>query len=281
MPWWARMSAKLILSSLPVPYGFWSKLNLFRHGQMDSAEYALSCFNGHWAATQDMNQRPRTILELGPGDSLASSLIGYALGVRQSYMIDSGAYATLAAEPYVRLRSRLMQLYPQVRQPDFSSVDEMLAAVGGHYLTSGTDSMRGLPDASVDLVFSQAVLEHVPLDELEEQFRQTRRILHPDGVVSHQVDLRDHLGNGLNNLRFSHSFWESPRVHRGGFYTNRVRLPTYLEMFRRCRLGVRHLELSRWPRLPIERNQLDRSFRDLSDEDLTVSSFRVLLVAVD
>lgn len=275
------MSAKLLLSSLPVPYGFWSKLNLFRHGQMDSAEYALSCFKGHWAATQDARRQPQTILELGPGDSLASSLIGCAMGVQRSYMIDSGPYATRVVDPYLQLRSRLKQLYPEAPLPEFSTVDEMLSATGGQYLTAGTDSMRGVPDGSIDLVYSQAVLEHVPFNELEEQFRQTRRVLHRDGVASHQVDLRDHLGNGLNNLRFSHSFWETPRIHRSGFYTNRVRLPAYLEMFRRCRLQVRQIEVSRWPQLPIKRSQLDRSFRDLSDEDLSVSSFRVVLTAGD
>lgn len=275
------MSAKLVLSSLPVPYGLWSRLNLFRHGQMDSTDYALSCFDTHWSATQQMPRPPQTILELGPGDSLASSLIGCARGVRESFMIDSGPYATRRVEPYVQLRQRLSQLYPEAKLPEFSSVDGMLQATGGRYLTAGTESMRTVRDASVDLVFSQAVLEHVPLEELEEQFRQTRRVLHPEGVASHQVDLRDHLGNGLNNLRFSHSFWEKPRIHRSGFYTNRVRLPTYLEMFRRCRLKVRSLEVSRWPQLPIERRQLDRSFRDLSDEDLSVSSFRVVLVPGD
>jgi SAM-dependent methyltransferase len=271
------MGVKLLLSSLPVPYDFWSRINLFRHGQMDNAAYALACFETHWRATENATTPPRTILELGPGDSLLTALIAYTRGVSCTYMVDSGPYASRSIEIYQRAREHLQKVRSDASLPQFASIEEMLAKTGGRYLTEGTTSLRSIPSASVDLVYSHATLEHVPLRQIEEQLEQTRRILRPDGVVSHQVDLRDHLGGGLNNLRFSEAFWETPRIHRSGFYTNRVRLPTYLRMFRDHGLEVRELDVRRWPGLPLRRGSLDPSFRHFNDSDLCVSGFRAVL----
>lgn len=271
------MGAKLMLSSLPVSYDFWSRINLFRHGQMDSPDYALSCFRMHWQAVADREPVPETILELGPGDSLATALIARAHGVSTTYLVDAGPFASRSVAVYQRVRDRLLQLEPGRTLPEFDSVEAMLAVTGGRYLTQGTTSLRTIPDASVDLVYSHATLEHVPLAEVEEQFRQTRRILRSGGLVSHQVDLRDHLGGGLNNLRFSEAFWESQKVHRSGFYTNRIRLPDYLRMFRDCGFSIRELDPQRWDTLPLARERLDLAFRTLPDADLRVSGFRVVL----
>ena len=271
------MGVKLVLSSLPVSYDFWSRINLFRHGQMDSPDYALSCFQTHWRSVASGPTLPASIVELGPGDSLATALIAHAHGVRETYLVDAGAFASRAVDVYLRLRERLLQLDPTRQLPQFDSIEEMLRVTGSRYLTQGTASLQTIPDASVDLVYSHATLEHVPLTEVEEQLRQTRRILRPGGIVSHQVDLRDHLGGGLNNLRFSEKFWESPRVHRSGFYTNRIRLPTYLDMFRDCGFSVRQLDVRRWDTLPLQRDSLDERFRALSDSDLGVSGFLAVL----
>lgn len=278
VPWWGRMGAKLLFSSLPVSYQFWSRINLFRHGKMDSPDYALDCFQTHWQAVANGAATPETIVELGPGDSLATALIARAHGVRTTFLVDAGAFASRSLDIYLRLRHRLLQLDGSRRLPEFNSVEEMLNVTGGRYLTEGTASLRTISDDSVDLVYSHATLEHVPLREVEEQLRQTRRILRPSGIVSHQVDLRDHLGGGLNNLRFSEAFWESPRVHRSGFYTNRIRLPEYLEMFRDCGFMVRKLDVQRWDALPLKRRNLDRRYRSLTDDDLRVSGFRAVLM---
>ena len=47
IPWWFKVFAKIILSRVPIGYGFWQSLGLFRHGDMDQASYALNVFNEH------------------------------------------------------------------------------------------------------------------------------------------------------------------------------------------------------------------------------------------
>ena len=38
MPWWAKIGAKVVLSRVPVPYGVWRRLGIFRHGDMGRPE---------------------------------------------------------------------------------------------------------------------------------------------------------------------------------------------------------------------------------------------------
>ena len=68
-------------------------------------------------------------------------------------------------------------------------------------------SIKKIPSNSVDLIFSQAVMEHIRKKDFEAMNSELYRVLKKDGVISHQIDLRDHLGGGLNNLRFSDSLW--------------------------------------------------------------------------
>ena len=60
-----------------------------------------------------------------------------------------------------------------------------------------------LPTNSVDFCLSNAVLEHVPKRDLALVAAELFRVLNRNGICVHRVDLKDHLGGGLNNLRFS------------------------------------------------------------------------------
>ena len=65
-----------------------------------------------------------------------------------------------------------------------------------------------LPTNSVDFCLSNAVLEHVPKRDLALVAAELFRVLNRNGICVHRVDLKDHLGGGLNNLRFSEATWE-------------------------------------------------------------------------
>jgi len=49
-------------------------------------------------------------------------------------------------------------------------------------------------------------LEHIRKKEFVDTIIETKRILKPNGICSHEIDLRDHLNESLNNLRFSENF---------------------------------------------------------------------------
>ncbi len=81
IPWWLKIFAKIVLSRVPIGYSFWQRLGLFRHGYMDQASYTLNVFNAHVSrAGLDGKLQGKTILEIGPGDSIATALVAACYG---------------------------------------------------------------------------------------------------------------------------------------------------------------------------------------------------------
>ena len=158
-----------------------------------------------------------------------------------------------------------------------TSTEALLTACHATYGTRGLRSLQAIPDHSVDYSWSHTVLQHVPLKEFRQTIGELRRQLRPDGISSHWVDLQDCIGGGLNNLRFSEAVWESPFMANSGFYTNRVRYFEMLELFKEARLEAEVVSIMRWDRLPIQRSKLSPRFQKLSDEDLRVRVFHVIL----
>ncbi|MFZ3038144.1 MAG: class I SAM-dependent methyltransferase [Rugosibacter sp.] len=278
LPWWAKIGAKLALSRVPAAYTVWQRLGLFRHGYMDTAQYAIGVFSSHIQRAGLTNQLVgKTVLEVGPGDSVATALIAKAYGAR-ALLVDAGSYAQLDLSVYHRLADELRAVGLAPPSLDnVSSLGELLETCEASYLTEGLASLRTLGDATVDFAFSQAVLEHVRKHEFLDTQRELGRILKPGGMCSHRVDLRDHLGGGLNNLRFSSQVWESPFFFKSGFYTNRIRFSEMVSLFQQAGFAVEITETQHWDKLPIDRRHLAAEFCGIPEEVLIVSGFDALL----
>jgi SAM-dependent methyltransferase len=153
----------------------------------------------------------------------------------------------------------------------------MLAGTAATYLTEGLASLRSLPSGSADLIWSQAVLEHVRLADLDATMVELRRIIRPGGVMSHEVDFRDHLGGNLNSLRFTPERWEGPLFSGSGFYTNRVRMVEMIERFRQAGFRVECRTRTQWDALPTARADMDPRFATLGEDDLLTSVARLVM----
>ena len=113
--------------------------------------------------------------------------------------------------------------YSGLRPPDIGyckTLEELVTTCGARYLTNGLESLAEIEDHCIDFIFSKAVLEHVRRFQFLAIQNECVRVLCADGICSRRVDLRDHLGGGLNNLRFSKSLWESNFFNISRFYTN-------------------------------------------------------------
>ncbi len=129
------------------------------------------------------------VLELGSG---ATNGVGYALAARHDCRV-------ICLEPFARfdpaldarLRSAVAARYPQA---DFSRVTRL------------TD-LAAIPDASLDIVASNSVLEHVA--DPAALFADLARVLAPGGVMVHRVDYRDHFFKyPYHFLKFSKRIWD-------------------------------------------------------------------------
>lgn len=276
VPWWAKLMIKLVLARVPVRYRVWKTLGVFVHGRMDLSEYALEVCQRHYELCNSYGHRESfVLLELGPGDSLFSAIVGKSLGASQTYLVDVARFATETPEPYWHLHDALN---PEGcrwlnTQPSISSI---LANCNAAYLTEGIASLKHIPDCSVDYVWSQAVLEHVRLDEFQVLLAELRRILRPHGVCSHEVDYRDHFNMAINHLRFPRTVWESNFFSKSGFYTNRIRISQMIKMCQEAGFSVETKDAVRWPTLPLSRSALATEFQNLGDSELRTAVARLV-----
>jgi len=282
LPWWLKIAVKIVLSRLPVNYRFWSDHGLFQHGFMVDPEYAYRTFEEHYQRVEFSAKNSQfTCLELGCGDSVSSALVAKGFNAEKCYLVDAGRYASEKVRDYLPLVQLLKEKNQAIPFNQDESFQQMLEQCQGVYLTDGLDSLRAIPDDSVDFIFSQAVLEHVRGDVFLPTMHELKRILKPTGVMSHRVDLKDHLGSALNNLRFSDAVWESDLMSQSGFYTNRIRYSEMLELFKSAGLVANVLHVDRWTNLPTAKSVLAKKFQKLDDSELLVQGFDVVLKSVN
>ena len=107
------------------------------------------------------------------------------------------------------------------------SVDDLLLQSNIRYFAPADARHTGLADASVDVAFSNSVLEHVPPDVILGLMRESRRVLRPGGIGMHGANCGDHYAyfdkriTMLNYLTYSDDQWKL--WNNDLLYQNRLR----------------------------------------------------------
>jgi SAM-dependent methyltransferase len=247
---------------------------------MHLPQAAIDKFRQHYELAESARSIPQgfTVVELGPGDSVFSLAIARGWGARMTYAVDAGSFAIRELPAYQQLAEALRS---QGRPcPDITGAadfEDLLGRLNAVYLTEGTKSLSRIASSSVDFIWSCVVLEHVHRAEFPLLARELRRILRPSGVMAHSIDLRDHLGGGLNNLRVSTERWESPFFRDAGFYTNRLGFRDITHIFEKAGFQWKTARIDRWPKVPIARSCMQPEFRGRSDEELRIAGFQLIL----
>lgn len=279
IPWQLKILIKIVFSQLGIDYSFLQKYKLVRHGKMDQAEYALKVFQEHiFSMGINLNDlKGKTILELGPGDSITTALIASSYGAR-TILIDSHSAVIKDIKIYKDLAVKLHVYDINIIDLSvISSFEELLSVLNSKYYVNGLDSFSKIQSNTVDYIFSQAVLEHIKKKDFSKLMDENRRVIKDSGLISHSVDLKDHLGYALNHLRFSESIWESRFMSQGSFYTNRIGFDEMIGRFNSAQFNVDLREVKRWNKLPTPRKRMALPFKNLTEENLLVSEFKVLL----
>jgi SAM-dependent methyltransferase len=257
MNWKIKGVVQKVLSS--VPGGVWMNDVLQRTaGELRHFEDVVdSKVVDDWLVlarhTRKLNRPAQGLVftEVGTGWFPTLPLCYYLAGARECYTFDLNRH--LNAAETVRMARRLKNHLPAIAeacvrpladveasyaalQPALDSGDAMdlLRRAGIVYRAPGDASATGLPDASVDVAFSNSVLEHVPRNVIQAMFHEQRRILKPGGLAVHSVNCGDHYAyfdralNPVAYLTYSErdwSFWNNDLL-----YQNRLRPRDFLEM---------------------------------------------------
>jgi len=128
-----------------------------------------------------------------------------------------------------------------------TTLEGILRRAGIRYYAPADASKTTLPDHSVDVVFSNSVLEHVPPEAIRGIFREARRVLRPTGLAIHSANCGDHYAyfdrsiTFINYLQYSEREWRF--WNNAMLYQNRLRPGDFLELARDAGFEIL---LSRW-----------------------------------
>lgn len=282
LPWWTKMGVKLGLGMTPFSYETIRSTLTGKRGGMESLDYARATFGRFVGHSLDREGAPQggTLMELGPGGSLLTGFFAKAFGFNKCILVDVGDFAVPDKEFYQSCASIL----PEPEREEFvarlargEGTFQSLEAIGIHYSTTGVDALRSLSPGSIDFSFSNAVLEHVKKKDFE-GFWDALYVAHREGSVSaHQIDYKDHLGGGLNNLRFPGWLWESKYFSNDGFYTNRLRHSEVVNFCEKAGFRVLQEDSQSWDVLPLSKRSLAAEFQKLDESDLRIKDAFITL----
>ena len=133
-----------------------------------------------------------------------------------------------------------------------------------------------IDENSVDVAYSQAVLEHV--DDLEGTYAALFRWMKPGAMMSHQIDFKCHGMTAEWNGHWSYSelVWKAIRGRRP-YLLNRQVLSTHLDLQERAGFRIVAVDRVR-DEGGLPRRRLARRYQNISDEDLTTSGAHVISV---
>ena len=171
-----------------------------RTGGTNSASYCLDVWLKHLALLRSggMLATPRTLAELGPGDSIGVGLAALLSGVDRYYALDvvrfSNTASNLAIFDEIAALSKARDA--SLSEARISLIRGAIASPGSEhdgvtikYMVPWSD-VRAIEPESVDVIVSHAVLEHVV--DLESTYRALSLWLKPGGMMSHQIDFTAH-----------------------------------------------------------------------------------------
>jgi SAM-dependent methyltransferase len=251
-PWWVKLGAKLGLAAIGLHGDRARRLRLARPSfGMDDPASVLAARDWVAIARTALGRPPRGFLEIGPGGMTLRAPLLAGLGLGPIWFADAEDNGPQDPAPF-RAAATLARA-EGIAAPSLDACTDrasVLARCDARLLLGGPAALAVIPDGSIDLVVSTAALEHVRRDLLMPLLAELRRVSAPDAVGLHGIDFQDHLGGGLQHLRFSDAFWASALVDRAGVYVNRLGLSAMVARFQRAGFAVEVPEAVVWEARP-------------------------------
>ena len=130
--------------------------------------------------------------------------------------------------------------------------------------------MKVIKEKSIDMIYSQAVLEHV--DNLSYSYETLCRWLKPDGFMSHAIDFRCHgtakIWNG--HWTYSDMVWKLVKGKRP-YLLNRQPHSVHVDLMKKVGFEI-ICDMKTKDTSGIERKSLASRFKKMSDDDLVTNT---------
>jgi hypothetical protein len=281
-------------------------------GGTESARYCYSVWLRHLVILFEngMMKIPKTIAELGPGDSIGIGIAALLSGCDHYNAFDVIEYSS--RDTNLQILNDLIDLFLKREDiPDDSEFPLVKPALKSYafpsHILSNTlnDSLStsrinaiksailnygkhgpisiaycapwfnvdNISEQSIDLIYSQAVLEHV--DDLAATYQSMHSWLSPKGFMSHQIDFTCHTTANYWNGHWTYNdmLWTLIRGRRP-YLLNREPYSTHVDL--QTRIGFKLLDSIKVYgdilKPGLQRTRLPKRFAGMSDEDFSTSS---------
>ncbi len=240
----------------------------------------------------------KIIVEIGTGWNAIGAVLFYLMGARTCYTYDHVPHARfkLIRQLVGVIENRLVEIQSIVSIPaavlqerlsklkTAASLQELFGRANIIYFAPGDASKTGLPGKSVDVVFSYAVLEHVPEEVIHALTVESKRILKEEGIAYHLIGLHDHYVkfskkiSKVNFLKYPEkwwAFWVKNKIS----YHNRLREKQFIDIFKshgakiestRNETEVSDIEI-------LKGMKIDKQFAGMTYEELAVFKTEIIL----
>jgi len=278
-------------------------------GGTDSAYYSYGVWLKHLTLLWENGMRsiPKTLAELGPGDSLGTGLAAMLCGVNNYFALDVVRHSS--TEINVKIFDELVALFksraerPSKGWPDFDKYldenlfpghildDELLqASLSEKRIEAIRDTLESseqrtneitikymvpwsedkvIAKHSVDVILSHSVLEHVV--DIDKTYQALYSWLKPNGMMSHQIDFESHgLSETWNGYRAYSEFLWKMMMGKRPFMINRQPHSAHIDLMVKNGFEV-ICDLTTHRTDGIQRSDLSDYWKNITDDDLTCS----------
>lgn len=276
-------------------------------GGTDSARYCYSVWLRHLILLfqSGMKSHPKVVAEIGPGDSLGIGLAALISGAEKYYAFDIVRHTELKNN--IKILEELISLFkekaPIPGVDEFPEIQPRIASnsfpenlVDVNYLNhsklekikenleKGTGDFiqyivpwngdNELEEETVDLVLSQAVMEHVI--DLDKSYKAMYKFLKKEGYISHQIDYKAHETHKVWNGHWIYNdlLWKII-MHGRSYPINRKPHSEHIKKINQAGFTIKYV-------LRVKRNdgynsfQLPSKYAQLNSEDLITASAHII-----
>ena len=275
--------AKNLLATIPLLSSMKEKLSVRRDKTLSDVSRPFQICQ-HLLRGSRIDLKDKIILEIGPGNFLATGLLYLALGAKKVYLLDRFKHIFWDMKA-IAFHKALLDEIAKRNYPYQEAVNESVTITKNSIELNPDLIEYRLGDAaelpfeneSIDFIFSNAVMEHIhnPEDVVKEFYRVTKA----GGLNSHEIDLRDHFvkSTPLRLLKYSDTLWNLMAWNRPG-YTNRLRFSDWIMLFKRYfKIELIKQILVLDDKKMLNNPVLNKRFKKYSKEELRILAFWVLI----
>jgi len=238
-------------------------------------------------------QKERTILELGTGWYPVIPILFYLTSMGRVISVDIQQWMTRKTQQDTILKFKhwkdsgllddLREVIIPIRwellmdvliKPDNYNKEDINRLIALTPLVADARNLS-LQKESVDFICSNNTFEHIPQEILRDILVEFKRVLHPNGLMSHFIDMSDHFAHFdsritiYNFLQFSKKNWGL--LDNSIQPQNRLRFRDYLDMYHQTGLHVTREEIREGSLLELERVKVHPEFSTYSPQELAIS----------